>query len=125
LYIDGNNGDVAKLEQAFHPAARMAGHLGTEVDDNIPIADYFAWVASRPGSAGPKFRAVLRTIDLCGDAGMAVLVSSDYAGCDFVDYLSVARFNDRWQIVHKTYAHTGGAPPSDDDLLGGVDASSR
>jgi hypothetical protein len=112
LYIDGNRGDVAKFEQAFHPAARMAGHFGTEVDDNVPIADYFTWVASQPGLAGPSFRAVLRTIDLCGDAGMVVLVSSDYSGCDFVDYLSVARFDGRWQITNKTYAHTGGEPPA-------------
>jgi putative lumazine-binding protein len=49
LYIDGNNGDIGKLEQAFHPAARMAGRFGAEVDDNVPIADYFSSVASRPG----------------------------------------------------------------------------
>jgi hypothetical protein len=28
LYIDGSNGDVAKLKQAFHPDARMFGHIG-------------------------------------------------------------------------------------------------
>ncbi len=25
LYIDGSNGDVAKLKEAFHPEARMMG----------------------------------------------------------------------------------------------------
>ena len=28
LYIEGSNGDVAKLKQAFHPDARMMGHIG-------------------------------------------------------------------------------------------------
>jgi hypothetical protein len=34
LYVDGSNGDVLKLQRAFHPAARMAGRFGAELDDN-------------------------------------------------------------------------------------------
>jgi hypothetical protein len=112
LYIDGSNGDVSKLQQAFHPAARMAGHFGTDVDDNVPIGNYFSEVAAQPELAEASFRTVLRTIDICGDAGVVVLVLSGYLGCDFVDYLSVARFDGRWQITNKTYAHTGGEPPA-------------
>jgi hypothetical protein len=113
LYVEGSNGDVAKLERAFHPDARIAGHVGSEVENNVPIAEYFAFVAAKPGLAGPTARSVLRTLDLCGDAGVAVLVQTDYMGCDFVDYLSVARIEGRWQITNKTYAHTGGLPAQD------------
>lgn len=112
LYVDGSNGDVEKLQRAFHPAARMAGRFGAELDDNSPIADYISWVAAQPGLAGPGARSVVRTIDLSGDAGMVVLLQSDFAGCDFVDYLSVARLDGRWQITNKTYAHVGGVAPS-------------
>ena len=28
LYVDGASGDVAKLKEAFHPDARMFGHIG-------------------------------------------------------------------------------------------------
>ena len=28
LYIDGANGDVGKLKEAFHPDAWMMGHIG-------------------------------------------------------------------------------------------------
>ena len=28
LYIEGSNGDVEKLEKAFHSNARMFGHIG-------------------------------------------------------------------------------------------------
>jgi len=111
LYIDGANGDVEKLKRAFHPDARMMGHIGT-IETYVPITDFFAEVAQQPGMAGPKFKAVIRTIDITGDAGVAVLVETDYAGCDFVDYFSVARIDGRWQITNKTYAHTGGQPPS-------------
>lgn len=111
LYIDGANGDVAKLKQAFHPDARMMGRVGT-TETCVPIADFFAFVADRPGMAGPNYKAVIRTIDISGDAGVAVLAETDYMGCDFVDYFSVARIGGRWQITNKTFAHTGGQPPA-------------
>ena len=111
LYIDGANGDVAKLRQAFHADAHMMGHIGP-METNVPIGDFFAMVESSPGMAGPNYKATVRSIDLTGDAGVAVLVEQDYIGCDFVDYFSVARIDGRWQITNKTYAHTGGAPPA-------------
>jgi hypothetical protein len=110
LYIDGANGDVAKLRQAFHPDARMMGHIGP-METYIPITDFFAMIEKQPGMAGPNYKAYVRNIDLAGDAGVAVLVETDYMGCDFVDYFSVAKIGGRWQITNKTYAHTGGQPP--------------
>lgn len=110
LYIDGSNGDVAKLKEAFHPDARMMGHIGP-VDTYIPITDFITMVERQPGMAGPNYQAYVRNIDLAGDAGVAVLVETDYMGCDFVDYFSVAKVGGRWVITNKTYAHTGGAPP--------------
>jgi hypothetical protein len=109
LYIDGANGDVAKLERAFHPDARMMGHVGA-MDTYVPITEFFKMVKARPGMAGKNYKAVVRSIDLAGDAGVAVLVETDYMGCDFVDYFSVARIDGRWMITNKTYAHTGGTP---------------
>ena len=111
LYIDGANGDVAKLKQAFHPDARMMGHIGP-MDTYVPITAFFDMVAKQPGMAGANYKATVRSIDVTGDAGVAVLVETDYMGCDFVDYFSVARIGARWQITNKTYAHTGGAPPA-------------
>ena len=112
LYIEGSNGDAAKLRAAFHPDARMAGHIGSLVSDNEPINDFITLIEATPGLAGPDYRAYIRSIDLTEDAGVAVLVESDYYNCDFVDYFSVARFDGRWWITNKTYAHTGGMPPS-------------
>ena len=110
LYIDGSNGDVAKLREAFHPDARMMGHIGP-METYIPITDFFKMVERQPGMAGPNYQAYVRNIDVVGDAGVAVLVETDYLGCDFVDYFSVARIDGRWQITNKTFAHTGGTPP--------------
>ncbi len=110
LYIEGANGDVDKLRQAFHPSATMMGHIGP-METYIPIDEFFTMTEQQPGAAGPNYQATVRTIDLTGDAGVAVLVESDFLGCDFVDYFTVARIDGRWQITNKTYAHTGGKPP--------------
>lgn len=110
LYIDGASGDAAKLTEAFHPDARMFGHIG-EMATYIPITDFIGMVEGSPSMAGPGYTADIRTVDVVGDAGVAVLVEHDYAGCDFVDYFSVARIDGRWWITNKTYAHTGGSPP--------------
>src|SRR5688500_5645058 len=83
LYIDGANGDVDKLKEAFHPDARMMGHIGP-METYMPIQDFFAMIEAQPGGAGPNYKAIIRTIDLAGDAGVAVLVETDFIGCDFV-----------------------------------------
>jgi hypothetical protein len=111
LYIEGANGDTAKLEEAFHPDARMMGHIGP-METYIPISGFIDMVRAQPGLAGPNYQAVIRSMDVSGDAGMAVLVETDYLGCDFVNYFSVARIEGRWMITNKTYAHTGGMPPA-------------
>ena len=111
LYVEGASGDAAKLEQAFHPDARMFGHIG-EMQTYVPIGEFVEMVAHGPSMAGPAYTADVRTVDVVGDAGVAVLVEHDYAGCDFVDYFTVARIDGRWWITNKTYAHTGGTMPT-------------
>ena len=45
LYIDGSaTGDVSKLQEAFHPDARMYGSLGDQRLD-IPIAELYPIVS--------------------------------------------------------------------------------
>jgi hypothetical protein len=111
LYVAGANGDGDKMREAFHPDARMFGHIG-EMGTYEPITDFTALVEANPGLAGPDYRWDIRSVDVVGDAGVAVLVESDYFGCDFVDFFTVARIDGRWWITGKTYAHTGGTPPA-------------
>jgi hypothetical protein len=111
LYIDGASGDVAKLRAAFHPNAQMMGHIGP-MDTYVPIEEFFKMVEHSPPLAGPNYKATIRSIDVVGDAGVAVLVEQDYFGCDFVDFFSVARVDGAWKITNKTYAHTAGTPPA-------------
>ena len=89
----------------------MFGHIGP-METNIPIQDFFKMIGDMPGLAGPAYRARITSIDVVGDAAVATLAEEDYMGCDFVDYFSLARIDGAWKIVNKTYAHTGGEPPS-------------
>ena len=103
-------GDVAKLQEAFHPDARMFGSLaGTRYD--VPIAELFALAESAPADTG-NYRSRVLSVQQTGDAAAAVVAEEGYwATVSFVDYFSLARIDGGWKIVCKVFAHTGGEPP--------------
>ena len=113
LYIDGSSeGDASKLEQAFHPDARMYGSVGGQRMD-IPITELYKLVEGNPMNSGGNYEATVTSIDQVEDAAIARL---DESGCwgsvSFVDFFSLAKIDGKWQIVNKTFAHTGGEMPS-------------
>ncbi len=110
LYIDGSaTGDAIKMEQAFHPDARMFGALGSQRVD-VPIQELFKMAAAMP--MGANYRARVTAVNQVGDAANVTVVEDGCWGdvC-FVDFFSLARINGSWMIVSKTFAHTGGTPP--------------
>jgi hypothetical protein len=48
-------------------------------------------VAAKPGMAGPNYKYYVRTIVVVNDAGVTVVVETDYLGCDFFVLYSVQR----------------------------------
>ncbi len=104
------NGDVAKLQEAFHADARMFGSLaGTRYD--VPIEELFALAESAPADTG-NYRSRVLSVQQTGDAALAVVAEEGYWGTvSFVDYFSLARIDGAWKIVCKLFAHTGGEPP--------------
>lgn len=111
LYIDGSKvGDASKLEQAFHPDARMFGALGTQRFD-VPIQELFKMAASMP--MGDSYRARITGVTQVGDAATAIVAEDGCWGdVSFVDFFSLARIRGEWKIVNKTFAHRGGTPPA-------------
>lgn len=113
LYIDGAaEGDVSKLQAAFHEQAWMFGAMGGQRLD-MPIKDFFGLAASRPLKTDDNFDARVVSVEQIGDAATAVVAEDGAWGTvSFVDYFTLARIDGAWKIVNKTFAHTGGEPPS-------------
>lgn len=113
LYVEGcREGDAEKLREAFHPDARMWGSLaGARVD--IPITDMIAMVDGKPVDVDGSYQARVTSVEQTDDVASVVLEEDGFWGSvSFVDYFSLARVDGAWKIVNKTFAHTGGTPPS-------------
>ena len=111
LYIDGvAKGDISKLQEAFHPDARMFGaFMGTRYD--IPIAELFRLSESMPADTG-KYRGRIVSVNHAGDVAFVALAEDGFWGTvSFVDYFLLTRIEGKWKITCKTFAHTGGEPP--------------
>jgi Putative lumazine-binding len=112
LCLDGEaNGDVTKLQRAFHPDARMFGSLaGTRYD--MPIQGFFDMTAESPADTG-NYQSRILSIHHVGDAATATVAEEGYRGTvSFVDFFSLCRIDGTWKIVNKTYAHVGGEAPA-------------
>ena len=89
----------------------MYGAIGAQRYDEA-ITDYADIVAETPADSGGTYRARITSIVQTGDAACATVMEEGFWGTvSFVDFLSLCRIEDRWRIVNKTFAHTGGEPP--------------
>ena len=80
----------------------------------MPISELIDLAASAPADTG-RYRSRILAVEQTKDAAFATVVEEGYWGTvSFVDYLSLAKIDGRWQIVSKLFAHTGGVPPAPD-----------
>jgi hypothetical protein len=114
LYIDGvATGDTAKLEQGFHPDARMYGTVDGQRFD-IPIAEMIAMIGGKPADVDGTFHGSIRSIEEERDAAVAVVEEEGFWGVlSFVDFFSLARIDGSWKIVNKTFTQTGRSLPAE------------
>jgi hypothetical protein len=112
LYLDGSaRGEADKLEEAFHPDARMFGSLAGQRFD-VPIQALFEMTAHGPADTAGRYRGRIVSIMQVDDAAMAAIAEDGFWGSvSFMNFFILARIDGRWQIVNKTFAHTGGEPP--------------
>jgi len=93
--------DVPSLTKAFWPEAKLYfttrdGHLG-----QLTQAEWYAGFAK---SAGQEEAGDLRIAALEVTRDIAsVKVVEDYPRSRYTDYISLVRFEGRWQIVNKVY----------------------
>src|SRR3954470_12193303 len=113
LYIEGAaNGDAAKLKEAFHEHARTYGSLnGSRYD--IPGAEMIALEERSPRNSDGRYTAHIMSIEQAGDVATATLEEDGCWGtASFTSFLSLVKFDDRWQIVARVFAHVSGTLPS-------------
>ncbi|MDU8924945.1 nuclear transport factor 2 family protein [Pasteurellaceae bacterium LIM206] len=90
-YVDGANGDLDVLKQAYHKAATINTH---------PIENLFNSVA-RNGKTNATAR--LDYLDIHGKAASAKVVIEEWHGYRYVEYLHLLHTADGWQIVSKVF----------------------
>ncbi|BBK44600.1 hypothetical protein STVA_46200 [Allostella vacuolata] len=105
LYLDTMyDGDLATFDQVFHPTAQLHGwREGKPVC--WPIAEYRALTAGRvsaKASGAPREEAIL-SVDLASDRSAVAKVRVRMGQAVFVDYLTFARLDGRWQITAKQF----------------------
>jgi hypothetical protein len=113
LYVEGvRDGNADKLREAFHPDSRMWGSLGGERYD-VPIGEMIAMFDGKPADVGGSYQAEVTSIEQSDDVASATLVEEGFWGTvSFVNFFALARIDDSWKIVNKTFVHTGGEPPA-------------
>lgn len=105
-YLNGlYEGDVAKLEHAFHPTSAL-----TTVDEegHIKIVPREAWLKAVAERPSPKTAGMARgdhilTIDLVGPTLALVKVKCQMPPRYFTDLLSFLKVDSKWQIVQKVF----------------------
>ena len=113
LYIEGSaNGDAAKLRQAFHEHARTYGSLnGTRYD--ITVAEMIEMEERNPRNSDGRYSAHIMSIEQAGEVAHATVEEDGCWGtASFTSFLSLVKFDDRWQIVVRVFAHVSGLLPS-------------
>ncbi len=90
-YIDGANGDLKVLREAYNERALINGR---------PIEGLFRSV-EHYGETHATAR--IDCIDISGHAGMAKVIVEDWHGQDYAEYLQLLKENGRWTIISKAF----------------------
>ncbi|MBN9488743.1 MAG: nuclear transport factor 2 family protein [Alphaproteobacteria bacterium] len=106
IYFDGlYEGDTKKLGQAFHPASHLysVGADGKAAD--LPRADWFKGVESRPSgkSKGSERRDRIVSIDFSGPGMAFAKVECQLPPRYFTDCLTLLKSDGRWQVISKSF----------------------
>jgi hypothetical protein len=104
-YTQGcETGDGVHFKAAFHPDARMFGHVGPDRYDEPIFGGMDAAVADQPVG---EYDSRILSIDVSGDAAAVKLAESRFWGQDFIDFFLLSRIDGEWQIVAKSFDHVG------------------
>ncbi len=102
-YLDGvSKGDVAKLNQAFHPTAMLRTVSAAGAIQDIPVAKF---VSSMPaGGISTKGGSTkMISYSYIGVSALAT-VELQFGDFKYVDLLSMLKFGSDWKIVSRVFS---------------------
>jgi len=108
-YFDGlYEGDTKKLGEAFHPASHLYSVSSEGAAADLPRADWFKAVESRPSakSKGDERRDRIVSIDFSGPATAIAKVECQLPPRYYTDYLTLLKIDGRWQVIAKAFHFT-------------------
>ena len=93
--------DRDKLDQAFHPSARLIGYRG----DTFTVTPYEEWASgtAKGEKRNPEdFSNHLIEVEVKGYTALAK-AELYWPGIYYYDYLTLIKMDGEWKIVHKTW----------------------
>jgi hypothetical protein len=102
LYFEGMlERDRSKLEEAFHPEAKLIGYRG----ETFTVTPFETW-ASGTAKGEPrdpsKYQNFIKAIRM---EGYTALVETElfWPGVYYYDFLTLLKIEGKWKIVHKSW----------------------
>ena len=104
-YVDAcAAGDAARLRAIFHEDALMSGYMMGEYLMGSP-EPFFQALENPPPDLPPggSYQGEITSVEISGPVASITLRESGFMGMNFTDYFHLAKVNDEWKIISKTF----------------------
>ena len=104
-YVDAcAAGSAERLRAIFHDNALMSGYMMGEYLMGSP-EPFFQAVENPPPGAGTSgaYQAEITSVEVSGPVASITLKEAGFMGINFTDYFHLAKVNDEWKIISKTF----------------------
>ncbi len=104
-YVDAcAAGSVERLRAIFHENALMSGYMMGEYLMGSPEPFFQAVENPPPGvPSGGDYKGQITAVDISGPVASITLKETGFMGINFTDYFHLAKVNDEWKIISKTF----------------------
>ena len=104
-YVDAcAAGSAERLRTIFHDNALMSGYMMGEYLMGSPEPFFKAVENPPPGAdTGGAYQAEITSVEVSGPVASITLKEAGFMGVNFTDYFHLAKVNDEWKIISKTF----------------------
>ncbi|MYH69477.1 MAG: nuclear transport factor 2 family protein [Gammaproteobacteria bacterium] len=104
-YVDAcAAGSAERLRTIFHDNALMSGYMMGEYLMGSPEPFFQAVENPPPGAdTGGAYQAEITSVEVSGPVASITLKEAGFMGVNFTDYFHLAKVNDEWKIISKTF----------------------